>query len=117
MRYFYIPERLTQNLYGREEECKHSLFRSCTVFDISSGLGFGVVQRRFDPEAKCWYYSSLDPGLANDIYLNDGFPEYFKKVADRRDDDGDYPIYDVRKVMWALRMKPLRKEEWEKNGV
>lgn len=117
MRYFYNAEHLARDLYGHKEICKHPLFLSCTVFDLPDGTGFGVAQKRFDPEAKCWYYSALDPGLANDIYLNEGFPEYFKKVADRRNADGDFPIYDVRKVMWALRMKPLKREYWETNSL
>lgn len=77
-----------------------------TLF-IQKGKGLVVVQRRFT--AKYVYWDAIDPWLANDIYLHSKFPEYFEKTAT----DKDYPIVPVRKLMWALRMKPIPKEFWE----
>ena len=41
------------------------------------------------------------------------FLEYFRENAKRKNKDGLYPTVTVRKLMWALRMKPLKKERWE----
>ena len=37
----------------------------------------------------------------------------FPGNAKRKNKDGLYPTVTVRKLMWALRMKPLKKERWE----
>jgi hypothetical protein len=44
--------------------------------------------------------------------MNQKFKEFFDK---RSSDctDGMYPTVTVRQIMWALKMKPLRKERWE----
>lgn len=34
--------------------------------------------------------------------------------AGEPDENGIYPTVDVRKLMWALKMKPLTKNDWEK---
>ena len=45
-------------------------------------------------------------------YSNEHFQEYFHKKAGAPKDD-IYPTVTVRQIMWALRMKPLKKEKWE----
>ena len=60
------------------------------------------------------YWGVVDPELANDIYISEGFEEYFRKFSGR-EKDGIFPTVQVRKLMWALRMKPLRKEFWEED--
>ena len=71
-----------------------------------------MIQQRFDPLSKHSWWGEIDPWLANDIYLNEGFPKYF--IANAREAKNDiYPTVPVRKIMWALRMKPLKKEFWE----
>lgn len=71
-----------------------------------------MVQQKFDPDKKILYWDELDPWLANDIYLAPRFYEYFKSHS-YVEINGLYPIVTVRKLMWALRMKPLKKEIWE----
>ena len=79
------------------------------------GAGLAVVQKRFDQKTKTIQYGPVDWWLANDIYLSEGFAEYFMRHASPADKNGLYPTVSVRKIMWALRMKPLRKEFWEKD--
>ena len=73
-----------------------------------------VVQQHFNPGTKMTYWGVLDPDLANDIYISEGFEEYFEKFSER-EKDGIFPTVQVRKLMWALRMKPLQKEFWEED--
>ena len=74
-----------------------------------------MIQKRYDPITKSYWWGAVDPGLSNDIYINPGFYEYFKAHATEKDGDGLYFTFTVRSIMWALRMKPLPKEEWEVN--
>ena len=75
--------------------------------------GICVVQYKYDPNTKSFWWGAIEPDLANDIYLNPGFGEFFKTHATCKDADGGYFTIDVRKLMWALRMKPLPKNYWE----
>lgn len=77
-----------------------------------SGKGLSVIQEKFNSELKTKSWRELDPWLANDIYLQPGFLDYFNANAGYPV-DGLYPTVTVRKIMWSLRMKPLRKEYWE----
>ena len=54
----------------------------------------------------------MDPWLTDDLYLHPRFKEYFDERADERI-DGLYPTVTVRQMMWALKMKPLKRERWE----
>lgn len=38
--------------------------------------------------------------------------EYFDSKA-KKCKNGLYPTVSIRQIMWALRMKPLKKERWE----
>lgn len=70
----------------------------------------------FDCQRKTFYYDKLPPYLANDIFEAKGFEEYFKahSAAER---DGLYPTVTARSIMWALRMRPLKKEWWESKKI
>jgi hypothetical protein len=74
--------------------------------------GLAVVQQRFNKRNKTTWWSYIDPWLVNDIFRNKYFIEYFNENAETCK-DGLYPTVTVRKIMWALRMKPLPKERWE----
>ena len=71
-----------------------------------------VIQQRYDAASKSTWWSELDPWLTDDIYLHPKFKEYFDKRAGKRTNDL-YPTVTVRQIMWALKMKPLPKEQWE----
>lgn len=60
------------------------------------------------------YWGVVDRQLANDIYISEGFDDYFEKFSGR-EKCGIFPTVQVRKLMWALRMKPLKREYWEKD--
>jgi hypothetical protein len=98
-------------MYGEVYICNHPVYSRCTLFRIGK-CGLAVVQQRFDAENKSTYWSELDPGLADRLYLASGFIDYFDKHAGTPE-NGLYPTVTVRKIMWALRLKPLRKERLE----
>lgn len=115
MKYYYEKP---ENWVGAGEvyRCKHPVFNLCTLFrsrDKDKSVGFAIVQERFDPIKKTRRWTSLEPWLAGDIFLNPKFEAYFTEHAGPPDENDIYPTYPVRKVMWALRMKPLKKEYWE----
>lgn len=72
-----------------------------------------VIKRVFNPITKTVYLDALKPDLATDIYLNEGVRTFFQ-TNEKAAEDGIYPIFEVRKFMWELRMKPLKRENWEK---
>ena len=74
--------------------------------------GLAVIQQRYDEVTKQTWWEEIDPWLANDIYLCLGFKEFFEQFAGYSK-DGLYPTVTVRQIMWALKMKPLKKERWE----
>lgn len=108
MRYFREMPTNTKQMYGEiVYNSAHPLCRSYTLFK-GRDMGFGVAQMRFDPLTKSCYWDAVDADIANDIYLNPGYPELFSKLANQ-----SFTIYNVRKVMWLLRMKPIPTEYWE----
>lgn len=110
MKYFYEPHNFIR-VFGRTYVQNDSVYRAATLF-FMKGKGLCVIQMRYDPETKSFYWDEIDPGLANDIFLNPGFGEYFDKHATVNDQNGFFTV-NVRSIMWSLRMKPLRKEWWE----
>ena len=111
MRYHYVPPNFITEMYGEVYICDHPVYSRCTLFRAKY-RGLAVVQQRFDAKNKTTYWSELDPGLADRLYLSTGFIDYFGKHAGPPK-NGLYPTVTVRKIMWALRLKPLRKERWE----
>lgn len=70
-----------------------------------------VIQQRIDENKKTWW-GEIDPWLTDMLYLH---PE-FKKFFDARSGeatDGLYPTVTIRQIMWALKIKPLKRERWE----
>lgn len=106
MKYYYTKSENEQPIYGEKVILNDQIYKLGTLY-FQDEKGLIVVQKRFT--SKYVYWDSLDNCLANDIYLNPNFPSYFNKHAKPI----DYPIIQVRKLMWALRMKPLPKEPWE----
>lgn len=111
MRYYYEKPK---NWVGAGEiyYCDHPLYNSCTLFRIGT-KGLAVIQERFNKKTKARQWSFVEPWIAGDIFLNPSFAEYFTKHAGEATSDGLYPTVRLRKIMWDLRMKPLRKEYWE----
>lgn len=110
MRYYHQLTHQTPK-HGRVYRCNHPFYNYCTLY-LKDSKGLAVVMQKFDTERKAIYYDKLFVCLANDIYEAEGFEEYFEEHAGP-ERDGLYPTVTVRSIMWALRMRPLRKEWWE----
>ena len=112
MRYHYERPKLYTSLYGEYYICNHPVYSECTLFRVEN-KGLAVIQQRFNPKTKHTFWSAVDPWLANELYLNPKFMEYFLKRGGECGTDGLYPTVTLRQMMWALRMKPLKRERWE----
>ena len=111
MRYYYEKPELYFSLYGKLYECAHPIYDCCTLYVIGE-KGLGVIQQRFDKETKSTYWTEIDPWLIDQLYLQLGFGAYFDKHAGEPE-NGLYPTVSVRQIMWALKMKPMKKQYWE----
>ena len=92
--------------------CDHLLFNECTLFLLPNGKGLGVIQQRFNAKLKYTWWGRIDKRINIDISNREGLDEYLNDMA-AYPKDGLYPYVEVRKMMWALRLSPLMKREWE----
>lgn len=74
--------------------------------------GLAVIQQRYNPENKTTWWGEIDPWLNNVLYLHPGFKKFFDERAGEPV-EGLYPTVSVRQIMWALKMKPIKRERWE----
>lgn len=98
-------------LCGQVYSCDHPVYSRCTLY-LRGEEGLAVVQQRYDPETKATSWREVDGWLVDTLYLHPRFPEYFEKHAGKPTND-IYPTVTLRQLMWALKMKPLKKEPWE----
>ena len=108
MKYFYQKPEICVPVFGQYIELDHPVYKSGTLY-LENGRGLIITQQHFNERTKecCW--TCVDSWIANDIYTSKNFPKFFFQNASK----ATYPIFKLRKVMWELRMKPLRHEEWE----
>lgn len=111
MRYHYEKPDVYASIYGERYICEHPVYDSCTLFKIDD-KGLAVIQQRFDEETKSTWWSEVDPWLTDDLYLHHRFKEFFDDRAGTCT-DGLYPTVSIRQIMWALKMKPIKRERWE----
>lgn len=111
MRYHYEKPDVYASIYGERYICEHPVYDSCTLFKIDD-KGLAVIQQRFDEDTKSTWWSEVDPWLTDDLYLHPSFKEFFDDRAGTCT-DGLYPTVSVRQIMWALKMKPIKRERWE----
>lgn len=111
MRYHYKKPDIYLSMYGKLYRCEHPVYNSCTLFEIGS-KGLAVIQQRFDTETKSTWWSEVDVWVTDALYLHPKFKEYFEKRAGECT-DGLYPTVSIRQIMWALKMKPIKRERWE----
>lgn len=125
MKYHYEAPEKWENLNLRKDRvkiyrCNHPMYNRCTLFtgwnEDNEEVGLAVVQQHFDETTKSIWWGSIDPWLAIDILENDRFEEYFTAFATVDNGDKLYYTVPLRKLMWALRMKPLAKEFWEEDN-
>ena len=111
MRYHYEKPSVYFSMYGDTYECDHSVYSKCTLFQVGV-KGLAVIQQRYDPETKKTWWSEIDPWLTDILYLHPKFKEFFDDRSGV-EVDGLYPTVTIRQIMWALKMKPLKRERWE----
>ena len=111
MRYHFDRPKIYLSLYGVHYICEHPVYNSCTLYLIEE-KGLAVIQQRFDEETKSTWWSEVDPWLTDALYLHPDFREYFDTRAGTCT-NGLYPTVTIRQIMWALKMKPIKKERWE----
>lgn len=112
MRYHFDKPDTYVSQYGVVWTGDHPVYNRGTLFKIRD-RGLMVIQQRFDPDRKITFWDVIDEWLTDAIYLNPGFWYYFDGRSAKPDADGLYPTVTVRQIMWALKMKPLKKERWE----
>lgn len=111
MRYFTKPPKIYRQAYGETYICDHLVYSRCTLYRFKE-CGLAVIQQRYDAETKRTYWTEIDAWIANAIYLEPRFHLYLREHA-RIASNGLYPTVTIRQLMWAIRMKPLKKERWE----
>lgn len=82
------------------------------IFAIIGEKGLAVIQQRFDEKTKSTWWGEVDPWITDDLYLHPHFKEYFD-IRSGMAMDGLYPTVTIRQIMWALKMKPIKRERWE----
>lgn len=112
MRYHY--EKTNAALLNNIEiyECNHPFYNKCTLFKTGN-KGLAVIQKRHSEGTKWTWWGPIDSCIANDIAVHPEFKNFLEEKAAEPDEEGLYPTFGVRRVMWVLRMKPLKREYWE----
>ena len=111
MRYHYEMPDFPSAMYGRVYNCDHPVYSKCTLLSIED-KSLAIIQQRYDPATKCTWWGEIDSWIADALYLHPNFVEYFDQRAGNCV-DGLYPTVTVRQIMWALKMKPIKRERWE----
>lgn len=111
MRYHFKKPDYYLAAYGETYICDHPVYDRCTLYREDS-IGLAVIQQRHDNSSKHTWWSEIDPWLIDALYLQPGFYEFFKERA-RTSKNGLFPTVTIRQIMWALKMKPLKRERWE----
>ena len=111
MRYHHEKPPIYTSMYGEKYICDHPVYDSCTLYKINK-KGLAVIQQRYDPETKSTYWTEIDPWITDELYLHPKFKEFFKERSGECK-DGVYPTVTIRQIMWAFKMKPIKRERWE----
>lgn len=111
MRYHYEKPTLYISTYGHTYVCNHPVYDKCTLFKIGDN-GLAVIQQRFDPPTKTTQWDEIDPWLTDILYLHPKFKVFFDERSGLPT-DGLYPTVTIRQIMWALKIKPIKRERWE----
>ena len=111
MRYHHkIPEQYSSN-YGEIYICNHPVYNKCTLFKIGN-KGLAIIQQRYNIHTKTTRWSNIDPWLCDTLYLHEKFKDFFDERSGESV-NGLYPTVSIRQIMWALKMKPIKRERWE----
>ena len=111
MRYHYEKPELYSSIFGTVYTCNHPVYDRCTLYLIGR-KGLAVIQQRHETETKYTYWTEIDPWPTDQLYLRPKFKEFFDDHS-REATDGLYPTITIRQIMWALKMKPIKRDRWE----
>lgn len=111
MRYHHEKPKMYSSIYGEVYICDHPVYNRCTLFKIGQN-GLSVIQQRYNPRTKTTRWTDVDPWLTDVLYIHERFKEFFDERSGKCT-DGLYPTVTIRQIMWALKMKPLKRERWE----
>lgn len=111
MKYHYKKPEIYSKLYGQTYKCNHPVYDRCTLYLIGD-KGLAVIQQRYETKSKRTWWCEIDPWLVDMLYLHEDFKEFFDSRAGTCI-DRLYPTVTIRQIMWALRMKPIKKQRWE----
>ena len=111
MRYHYEKPDIYLSMYGSTYVCDHPVYDKCTLYIIGKN-GLAVIQQRFNEDTKTTYWSEIDSWITDSLYLHPKFKAFFDERSGPPT-DGLYPTVTIRQIMWALKMKPIRRERWE----
>ena len=111
MRHHYEKPDIYLSLYGTTYERNHPVYDKCTLYLIGK-KGLAVIQQRYDTDTKKTWWGEINPWLTDALYLHPQFKKYFEERFGECK-DGLYPTVTIRQIMWALKMKPLKRERWE----
>lgn len=111
MRYHYKKPEYYRARYGKTYSQPSPVYNKCTLYTVGD-KGLCVIQQRYDPDTKHTWWGEIDPWLVDELYLHPGFISYFEERS-YKPSDGIYPTVTIRQIMWALKMKPIKRERWE----
>lgn len=111
MRYHHQKPNYYISAYGERYKCNHPVYSVCTLYKIGD-KGLAVIQQRYDKRTKTTSWTDIDPWLTDELYINTRFKDFFDLRAGICV-DGLYPTVSIRQIMWALKIKPIKKERWE----
>lgn len=111
MRYHHQKPILYSSNYASIYKCDHQVYSECTLYTIGN-KGLAVIQQRYDIETKRTWWTFIDPWLVDELYLHPKFKQFFDSRANQPDNNL-YPTVTIRQIMWALKMKPIKRERWE----
>jgi hypothetical protein len=89
----------------------HPAYNAFSLF-ANGNKGIGVIQQRYDPRTKTTWWGPVDKDNTFYILHSPFFEEWWNDVS-RPAANGLYHVVELRKVMWALHIKPSPKEPWE----
>lgn len=111
MRYHHEKPRLYVSMYGESYRCDHPVYDTCTLFKMNR-RGLTVIQQRYNSKTKTTWLGEIDPWLTDVLYLHEGFKNYFNQRSGECI-NSIYPTVTIRQIMWALKLKPVKRERWE----
>lgn len=111
MRYHYEKPEQYNSVFGEVYICDHPVYDRCTLFKIRD-KGLAVIQQRYNKHTKSTRWTDIDPWLTDMLYLHVRFKDFFDERSGESV-DGLYPTVTIRQIMWALKLKPIKRERWE----